>query len=316
MTKRFGLVSVRGLALGVLAAGVALGSTASQALEIQFNVAIDLISLAPEPEGLAIDPGAGPGGIDILYVSREIPQGFNDITVIQKVGSDGSDLGSFTVNFEAMRGLDLLPNGNLLASLAKDQRVVEISAVDGSVIAGGIDISLPSVGGFPPENESAFFHVANNTVFFGDEEGVNENGRIIEIGLDGSVLNNFPTPGDPFDDPSGMDLFGNLIMFSDDSSGGNRSRIFLMDPTTGAIVDQTEDMQGLTLNIAGCDEMRDGDGCNDPEGIAVNGQEFWVVFEDQSMLLGFTVVPEPSTWVLMSLGTLGLAAARRRSRSL
>lgn len=105
-----------------------------------------------------------------------------------------------------VRGLDVLPNGNLLTSSAQAAQVRELSSLDGSYPVDGIAIQFPA---FAFQVESAV-HVPGSpeSLYVADEEGTLESGRIYRTDLDGNPLNlpglgtdNFPFGAPNFDDP-------------------------------------------------------------------------------------------------------------------
>ena len=342
-------------ALSGLAVLVALAlPRPAAALNLTFSFSF---GLAFAPESVAFGPdtqdtsGTNPGR---LFVSENSSGGLGD-NVIHAFDLAGAETRSFNTSsaFDEVRGLDYRDaTGTLLISTnergggAIPSRVREIN-LDGSDVAGGIDLVLPP--NFEPE--ATFYHDDRGTFFVADEEGPGEIGIIQEFALDG-------TPGDgtngvlfqvsfmtgPYDDPNGMDFLGDFVYVGDDNSGvGFASRLEVFDLNGTSVF--TEEWSTLTnlansdaATVALCQAVTTAKGlnCADFEGMTIDlidlglgaGPELHLVgiFEDQQTLVAWKLgdlpappssvppppVPEPAlAWLVVAAGA---ALARRLSR--
>lgn len=312
---------------------LALAAAPASALILVVDELRDFDSLGG-PEGLAF---GNEDGTDVLYVSQG--DDCNPCTVTVSNAATGAVVRTFSVPFNDVRGLDLLPNGNLLISSVgdffNDSRIREIQRTgldSGLGVAGGIDFTVPDA--FQPESTVALSLAANdNRIIVLDEEGTGEQGRIhfyqgaLNDGLMAVSTTSFLGSLEPYDDPSGATLVNGDLWVVDDSSGSNPdpnypfdccSRLEIWDidgPGLGTLIDATGEFAALTAGMGSCG----AEGCSDPEGLAydaVTGRLF-VAFEGQGVIGVFTLaVPEPSLGALLALGLgaqAAFAAARRRT---
>jgi hypothetical protein len=222
-----------------------------------------------------------------------------------------------------VRGLDVLPNGNLLTSSAAASQVREISATDGSYPMGGIAIQFPGIS-FQVES-AVYVPGSPESLYVADEEGDLEAGRIYRTDLAGNPLNlpgqatdNFLFGAPNFDDPGAMayDPVTDTLFISDDSSGQGASKAFQYD-LSGNLLDESALYSELTAAVDACGI----DGCEDAEGAAyasLDGVDYLLVaFENEQAVVGFVLpAPEPGATALgaCALGSVTLLArARRRS---
>jgi hypothetical protein len=297
------------------------------------------------PEGLAVamDPVSG---LTAIFVSEGdvCDAGSCDIHVYTDPMGTGNWALSRTFQGPAgrgaVRGLDALPNGNLLIASTATTRVTEISPLNGAIVPMGIDLLLPipvGSGGVQLETAvfvpSSFFADGIASFYVADEEGLNEAGRIYRfdtsgnaVNLPGQATNNFlfgqvvpmGEVAGGYDDPGAMafDPVRGVLYISDDSSGQRRSRSFEYD-LSGNLVDFSDLYSQLTATVPLCTTNPQGSAaCDDPEGLAflqLGGDTFVLAaFEDQERVAGFQIVPEPGSLALALLGLAGLSAAGRR----
>lgn len=284
------------------------------------------------PEGLAF---GNENGTDVLYVSQG--DDCNPCTVTVVNAATGASLRTFSVPFNDVRGLDLLPNGNLLISSVgdffNDNRIREIQrtgASSGAPVTGGIDFTVPDA--FQPESVIALSIAAgNNQIIVLDEEGTGEQGAIhffqgaLNDGLLAASATSFLGSSSPYDDPSGGVVVNGDLWTVDDSSGASSdpnfpfdccSRLEIWDidgAGSGTLLDFTGEFSAVTANEGSCGPL----GCSDPEGLAYDAAtgRLFVAFEDQGVIGVFTLVPEPSLVLLAAVaaGAQAFAAARRRT---
>lgn len=223
-----------------------------------------------------------------------------------------------------VRGLDVLPNGNLLTSSAEAAQVRELSALDGTYPVGGIAIGF--LASFQVESA---VHVPGSpeSIYVADEEGGPvpvEAGRIYRRDLAGNPLNlpglgtdNFLFGGLNFDDPGGMayDPVTDTLFICDDSSGMGASKVFNHD-LSGNLLDESALFRDLTVGVPECPLT----GCNDSEGLAfatIDEVDYLLVaFENEATVVAFTLpVPEPGATAAGATAFAAVALlARRRSR--
>lgn len=299
----------------------------AQSLSLNYSFLIDVATDIPAgPESLAVgtDPNDGQLGI---FVGDSESSG--DVLVYKFNGAAWTLDRRFTpVN--GPFGLDFLPNGNLLTLGGGSQQVTEVSALDGSLIAGGINFNLGLLE--VDDLEAGVF--ADGDLYlsgepdFGDSLGyrrsflgapVNLPGLMTDTFVIGDVSGNGSTDANYGDaGASAYDPATQRIYIADDSSGGGASRIFVYD-LSGNLVDALT--QDFSLESAGtaaaaiCAGRTRGQ-CDDIEGLAIatiGGQtHLLVAIEDQQLVIGFTLVPEPALAGLLLAG-LGAIAIRRRS---
>jgi hypothetical protein len=231
-----------------------------------------------------------------------------------------------------VRGLDVLPNGNLLTSSAESAQVRELSLGvgpiedDGTYPVGGIAIGFLAT--FQVES-AVYVPGSPESIYVADEEGGPvpvEAGRIYRRDLAGNPLNlpglgtdNFLFGGVNFDDPGGMayDPVTDSLYIADDSSGMLNSKVFNYD-LSGNLLDESALFSELTADVPGCPLG----GCNDSEGLAfatIEGVDHLLVaFENEALVVAFTLpVPEPGSSAAgaTALAAVALLARRTRGRS-
>ncbi len=296
------------------------------------------------PEGLAfgVEDVAGTP-TPVLYVSEGNSCNPCTIFVYDATATDvGSivptPLRSFTIPLGDVRGLGLMPNGNLLVSAVGNDSLREVSRVDGSLIAGGVSLAVNS--GTPPgslilatQPESVIVHNGVGTthpgvmsIFLGEEETP---GTIFDLQFNGTINSQFavgpldgqnPTqaPGvSLFEDPSGLDYdpATGVLLIADDSSGLGMTKLYAVSPA-GALVGSPVDLAVLLQTFPAC-QAEAALTCNDPEGVAFNfltGGLIYLAFENERRVITFQIsnIPEPGSLVLLGAGLGGLAFLRRR----
>jgi hypothetical protein len=334
-------------ALAFLVAGAAHALPTNLALNYSFH--IDTAQDGVTPEGLAFTLD-GSGDPEIFVVDKNS----NNIVVYKQDATDlvdgWSPDRSFAGPVGALRGLDFLPNGNLMAS--GNFSVVEVSPVDGSTIGGGISFSNFSFS----EIEAAVYVNANSIYLGGDGNGdqivhVDSSGNAVDLpGLIGvtSFLHGDVNGNGVVDSSGNADLHEpnydetggaaydpttNLLYFVDDSSGSGRSRVFVYDLSGNllSVSDPLYTQWGWGPNAGSNDPTipdepvlvtctaNNGFQCTDPEGLAfgvVNGQgHLLFAFESEQVITGVLPIPEPGVAMLVGLGVLHALRSRSARRS-
>ncbi len=282
------------------------------------------------PEGLAfgLEDSDLDGQVDdgVLYVSEGDSCSGNCTVFVWAAGATGTDLPlrQFDVaGLSDTRGLDLMPNGNLLLSsvVGGSDRIREVTRA-GAQVVGGFDLSGTTVTGFPTaaQIETVVFR-SSTSVLFGDED----TGLLYDINPT-SLSFNGPALQTGLDDFSAMTRAENGLLFlADDSSGGGISLLRILDPAGGVLDGLTLNVGVFTTGVAGCEDVDPPNPglpltCVDPEGLAYDpvNRVLFIAFENEERVLSFGVageVPEPGTLGLLAAGLAGLVAARRMHRS-
>lgn len=228
-------------------------------------------------------------------------------------------LRSFTVSaLEDIRGLDRLPNGDLVAAGVSSgaDDLLQISSLNGAAILTGVNATFPIASA---ELETVVFRSATSVLVGDEATGLLHDFNPVTLGFN----------GDPFDtdldDFSGMALAEEGLLFVvDDSSGGGISLLRILDPAGGVLNGLTFNVGVLTKGIAGCEDVAIPNPslpltCVDPEGLAYDqvNRVLFMAFENEQRVLSFQVggvIPEPSSVVLLAAALAGVSAIRR-SRS-
>jgi hypothetical protein len=327
----------------VLAALAALCLLAAAAPAFALTLVVDhsfgTSTLGLEPEGLAFGVEDVMGTpTEVLYVTEGNSCNPCTVHVYRADAADDpnglqpSPIRSFSIPLAEVRGLDVMggTNGNLLASsnLGFNDRVVEVSRVDGSLIPNGIDINVNPLSVNPfmvRQPESVILHNGVGTshrgvesIFLGEEETPAELLDILDVRFGGTpnVTNRIDVEAlhANFLDPSGMDFdpATGILLVADDSSGGGVAHIYAV-AAGGGLVGQVN-VGLLTLGHADCLPTF---GCSDPEGVAfddVLGQRLFVAFEGDQRVITFQIsnIPEPGSAALLGVGLVALGWLRRR----
>ena len=170
-------------------------------------------------------------------------------------------------------GGSVLPNGNLLVIATLDARIVELDPVTGEIVDGGIDISVApefnlfSAGGEGKALSGAIYDAASDSVFAVDFFGL----ELVQIANEPTlnVLSridlNAIVPGIS---PNGITIdpvTGNFLI-ADDIDGNNA----IHEITTDGELVGTIDIEAVS-------------GFSDPEGLATDGSNLYVAFDDDSL---------------------------------
>ncbi|MEW5859072.1 MAG: PEP-CTERM sorting domain-containing protein [Cyanobacteriota bacterium] len=250
------------------------------------------------PEGIAFDPFSGN-----LFLSNGDGKGQN---TIYEFTTSGALINSFKVSLNDVRGVDILPNGNLLLSNS-------IPANQGGGLFEYTKTGLPVESGVnliidPPSSDpdSTVFHEGTSTIFVVDD--VDE--KIYEFALDGKLLNTINTLAiNPnFKEPEGITfdpLTNNLLIAGDNQGARSLYELTL----AGELVDviNVEEVTGLT----------------DPEGITIDPatRTLYVAFDSDEAVGAFSLgdapasVPEPTTGLgVLVFGAFGAGSLLKRKQ--
>ena len=239
-------------------------------------------------EGIAFDAASG----DVLTVNLS-----NNIF---RYRTDGALVGSVASEVGDLRGIDVLPNGNLVvaSNTTGNERLVEVDPA-GAVVAGGIDINLNGLVG---DNNGVVFDPATGTLFVADEDA----DAVHQHATGGTRLSSFPTDGLGIVDTEGIEidpLTGNLLIGNDLTFGGPVAELFEVT-RDGALVSLT-DLSVLT-----------GLGSHQLQGLAVGDGRLFAGNGTTNRVDMFVFVPEPGSAAvnLVGLSLLLGRTTRRRGR--
>lgn len=296
-----------------LLAVVALAAPPAAALPLSLEFGFSTAPQGLEPEGLAFSSSRG------TIIASDGASFFGNLYEYQL---DGTFVGTISAPLGRIRGIDIRPDtGTVLYATGGNRRVAEYDADLVTLTTGGIDFLVPieALGsGSDPTDvdiEAVVYHPDRNTLFIADDG----RGLILEFDLAGNRLNfldtrTLPIPAaDELDGPSGMtvDPFtGNLIV-TDDSSGGN-GRVFEITPDFQLV--EFSDNEVLTRSLAVCNAVNGPNvGCVDGEAVGYDAGTgtFLFAFENEQVITGALVVPEPASLALVALAVAGLVLRRR-----
>lgn len=224
------------------------------------------------PEGIAFDPLSGN-----LFVSNGDGKGQN---TIYELTTAGALVNSFNISLDDIRGVDVLPNGNLLLSNSIPAQdgggLFEYTKV-GVQVPSGINLTID-----PPSSDpdSTVFHEGTSTIFVVDD--VDE--KIYEFALDGKLLNTINTLAinPAFQEPEGITFdpsTGNLLIAGDNQ--GSRSLYELT-------------LAGELVNVINVEEVT---GLTDPEGITLDPatRTLYVAFDSDEAVGAFSLDDAPAS---------------------
>jgi DNA-binding beta-propeller fold protein YncE len=262
------------------------------------------LSLAGGPEGIAYDPTTE----NLWVVTSAGPSGYSSL---YEISTAGSLLASYNIALNRIKGVSMLPSGNLLVSnvgtVSDGGGLYEIDR-GGALVGGGIQLTID----FPSDDpDGLFYSSATNTVFVADDTDE----MIYEFDLFGSLVSSLNTKDvlSGILDPEGIavdPVTGHYFLA--DASKGTRS-IYELSPF-GDILN-TVDFVAL--------------GFLDPEGMTLDmARHLLYVADDNAYSIvsfkidsatkpggsGSAAVPEPMTAMLalMGLACIGSSVRRRR----
>lgn len=232
------------------------------------------------PDGLALDNTTGE-----LFVFQNLllaapitgPDDVNgEVFVLDSTGAVQNQF-DYTASglITALDG-DILPNGNLLTLATLDPRLVELDPETGEIVEGGIDIDLApdfdlfvgdEAGGEANALSGVVFDAETNSIFATDFFA----GELVQIANDPelTVLNTIDLqaiiPGVSANGIAIDPITGNFLI-GDDIDGNNAIHEVTPD---GELV-ATIDIEAVS-------------GFSDPEGLATDGTNLYVVFDDDSL---------------------------------
>ncbi len=248
------------------------------------------LSLASGPEGVAYDPST-----ENLWVVTSA--GRSGYSSLYEISTAGSLLASYDIALNRVKGVSMLPGGNLLVSnvgsVADGGGLYEIDR-SGAVVSGGFHLNIDSPS---DDGDGVFYSTASNTIFVADDRDE----MIYEFDLFGSLVGSLYT----------KDVLSGIL----DPEG------IAVDPVTGHyyLADASKGTRSIyELSAAGdiLDTVSFVDlGFLDPEGMTLDlARHLLYVADDNAKPGSGGAVPEPMTAMLalMGLACVGTSVRRRR----
>jgi len=259
------------------------------------------LSLTDGPEGVAYDPFT-----DNLWVVTST--GPTDMSSLYEISTAGNLLASYNIALDRVKGISVLPGGNLLVSnvgtVADGGGIYELDR-SGALVSGGIAFTIDAPS---DDGDGLFYNSATNTIFVADDRDE----MIYEFDLFGGLVGSLNTK-DVFSgilDPEGIavdPVTGHYFLA--DASKGTRSIYELS--ASGDILDSVSfvdlgflDPEGMTLDLA-----------RHLLYVADDNAHAIVAFKTGSGTHpGGAAVPEPMTAMLALMGLVGVGTSMRRRR--